>query len=61
MKFDVGSKRYPERRKNYDYISFAAPRGFRDKIKAAAEAKGISLQRFIRNAIEEQIKKTGAK
>jgi predicted DNA binding CopG/RHH family protein len=59
MKLDVGSKRYPELRKSYDHISFAAPKGFRDKIKAAADAKGISLQRFIRNAIEEQIKKDG--
>jgi hypothetical protein len=44
--FDDGRGRYP------DFISAAAPRGLKDRVKRAAEAEHVSLGEFVRQAIE---------
>ena len=43
--FDDGRGRYPDR------IAAAAPRGFRDQVKRAAQAERITMGEFVRRAI----------
>lgn len=40
-----------------DRINFIMPKGTKERIAAAAEAAGISQAEFIRQAIEEKIKR----
>jgi hypothetical protein len=47
--FDDGRGRYPDR------IAAAAPRGFRDQVKRAAQAERITMGEFVRRAICERI------
>lgn len=43
---------------NYEQISFRAPKGTKEKIKAAAAAHGMSMAAFIQAACKEkQLKK----
>ena len=61
MRGDVGMKILdPKRKKDLsrEYIGFGAPKGFRDSIKEAAQIEGVSLQAYIRLAIEERIERT---
>lgn len=39
------------RHKNYDMISLPVPKGEREKIKAYAESKGMSMNEYIRQLI----------
>jgi uncharacterized protein (DUF1778 family) len=41
--------------KNYQYITFKAQAGSRDKIKAAAEVAGQSLNGFIRDVLNKAV------
>jgi hypothetical protein len=43
--FDDGRGHYPDR------IAAAAPRGFRDQVKRAAQAERITMGEFVRRAI----------
>lgn len=43
--------------KNYDDIRVRVPKGQKDIIKAAADAAGMSLNAFIQQAIEKQMKR----
>jgi hypothetical protein len=43
--FDDGRGRYPDR------IAAAAPRGFREQVKRAAQAERITMGEFVRRAI----------
>lgn len=36
---------------NYDQVSVAFPKGMKAEIKSAAEAEGMSLAEYIRNAV----------
>jgi hypothetical protein len=47
--FDDGRGRYPDR------IAAAAPRGFREQVKRAAQAERITMGEFVRRAISERI------
>ena len=47
--FEDGRGRYPDR------IATAAPRGFRDEVKRAAEAEHITMGEFVRRALAEGI------
>lgn len=40
---------------NYDRIALSVPKGDKERYKAAAEARGMSLNQFIVAAIEEKI------
>ena len=42
---------------NKDRINFVMPKGYKDKIEEAATAAGISKAEWIRQAIEEKLKK----
>ena len=43
--------------KAYDRITIFAPKGDKDVIKAFAESKGLSTNRFILDAIAEKMKR----
>ena len=43
--------------KNYEQISFRAPKGTKEKIKAAAAAQGMSMAAYIQAACKEKAKK----
>lgn len=45
--------------KNYDRIVLNLAKGDRDKIKAAAEAAGDSVNSYIKRAIEERMQREG--
>jgi hypothetical protein len=47
--FNDGRGRYPDR------IAAAAPRGFREQVKRAAQAERITMGEFVRRAIAERI------
>ena len=47
--FDDGRGRYPDR------IAAAAPRGFRDQVKRAAQAERITMGEFVRRAICDRV------
>lgn len=49
QRFDDGRGRYPDR------ITAGAPVGLRDLVKDAANAEGISLAEFVRQAIERRL------
>ena len=51
--FDHGRGRYPDR------IAAAAPRGFRDQVKRAAEAECITMGEFVRRAVADRISALG--
>ncbi len=42
---------------NLDRLSIALPKGSRDRIKAHAESRGESMNRFITRAVEETIER----
>ena len=42
---------------NYDRIALVVPKGKKEKIKAYAESKGESLNRFVNRAIDEAMEK----
>ena len=42
---------------NYDRIALSVPKGDKERYKAAAEARGMSLNQFIIEAIEQQANK----
>ena len=44
-------------KENADRINFMMPKGTKDRIKAAAEKLGQKPSEFIREAIEEKLKK----
>lgn len=44
-----------------DNIQLRAPKGTRDRWRAAAEAEGVSLTRFIMDAVEAAVDATNAK
>lgn len=43
--------------KTYDRVTLAVPKGSREKWKTYAETKGKSLTQFIRELVENEIKK----
>ena len=43
--------------KSYDRINLTVPKGQKEKISAHAEARGESLNGFIKRAIEETLKR----
>jgi hypothetical protein len=47
--FDDGRGQYPDR------IAAAAPRGFRDQVKRAAQAERITMGEFVRRAISQRV------
>jgi hypothetical protein len=51
--FNDGRGRYPDR------IEAAAPRGFREQVKRAAEAERISMGEFVRRALAQRIEAVG--
>lgn len=42
---------------NYDRISLSIPKGKKDEYKAAADARGMSLNEFIAHCVEQEIEK----
>ena len=46
--------------KSYDRINLTVPKGQKEKISAHAEARGESLNGFIKRAIEETLKRDNA-
>ena len=42
---------------NYDRIALSVPKGDKERYKAAADARGMSLNQFIIEAIEAEIEK----
>ncbi|MGN8833535.1 type II toxin -antitoxin system TacA 1-like antitoxin [Selenomonas montiformis] len=46
---------------NYEQISFRAPNGTKEKIKAAAAAHGMSMAAFIQAACKEKSEKISRK
>ena len=50
--FEKYSKEY--RKKNYEAINFVVKKGDRAKIKALAEAEGISIGELFRRAVSEK-------
>jgi hypothetical protein len=46
---DDGRGQYPDR------IAAAAPRGFRDQVKRAAQAERITMGEFVRRAISQRV------
>lgn len=42
--------------KAYDRINIAVPKGYKDKIKAYADANNESINAFVRRAIDEAMK-----
>jgi uncharacterized protein (DUF1778 family) len=52
---DATEDREDERRAQYpDAIRFRLPRGFRDRVKQAAQAERVSVSEFIRRAVRER-------
>lgn len=49
----VASNRYQAA--NYDRINILTPKDYKTKVKAAADAAGVSLSAYIIEAIEEKI------
>ena len=45
--------------KAYDQIRLAVPKGWRDKVKQAAEDVGESVRKYIMTAVEERMKGGG--
>lgn len=45
--------------KNYDQVRFVVPKGKKEKIKAAADLAGVSVNGYIAQAIEEKMKRDG--
>lgn len=43
----------------YDHIHLALPVGYRDQLKAAAEAKGEKVNEYIRKAIDQRLNADG--
>lgn len=43
------------RKENKDRLNFLMPKGYKDKIKAAADADGISAAEWIRQAIDAKL------
>lgn len=48
------------RRKNYDLIQVPFPKGEREKIKAYCQAKGLTMNEFIRNAVRSAMREDSA-
>lgn len=44
---------------NYDRINLTVPKGQKEKIKAHAESRGESVNKFIGRAIDEAIERDG--
>jgi len=40
---------------NYDKVHFTAPKGFKEKLKAYAESKGIPMRKFIIDTLEKEM------
>lgn len=40
---------------HYDRILVALPKGYREKLKAAAQAQGVSMTELIRSAIDSNL------
>lgn len=52
---DTTEDREDERRAQYpDAIRFRLPRGFRGRVKQAAQAERVSVSEFIRRAVRER-------
>lgn len=45
--------------KNYDQVRFVVPKGQKEKIKAAAEMAGLSVNAYISKAIAEKMERDG--
>ena len=45
---------------NYDRIEFTVPKGQKDVIKAIADSQGVSVNAFIKNAIQKEIERLQA-
>lgn len=54
-----GNKRWDSQ--NLDRFSIALPKGSKDEIKAHAEARGESVNGFMRRAVFEQMKRDNEK
>jgi uncharacterized protein (DUF1778 family) len=44
-------------RENWEYITFKARKGSRERIKQAAEAKGESINGFMRSVLNAEVEK----
>lgn len=53
----VASNKY--QKANYDRINILAPLDYKKKVKAAADASGVSLSAYVISAIDEKIEKEG--
>ena len=42
-----------------DHISMTVPKGTKDRWRAAAEAKGLSMSRYVINAVEDALRADG--
>jgi len=59
------NRRDPEKQRAYvkkhqeglDQVTVRPPKGTKDRWRAAAEARGLSLQKFIIDTVESEIKK----
>jgi len=49
----VASNKY--QKTNYDRINILTPKYYKDKVKAAADASGVSISAYIIEAIDEKI------
>ena len=45
--------------KNYDQVRFVVPKGKKEKIKAAADLAGLSVNAYISKAIAAQMERDG--
>lgn len=53
---DKKRNQYAYDKKTYDHIHLQVPKGKKAEIKAFADSKGLSLNKFINEAIAEKIK-----
>lgn len=44
-------------KKHYDEIKLRVPKGDKERYKAAAAAGGLSMNQFVKNAIDEKIER----
>lgn len=57
MAFDRNEWNVNYKKDHFDNISFFAPKGTKDKVKACATAKHQTVSEYMRNLVEDAIKK----
>ena len=60
MKSDAQKRAEKKYFAKMDLISIHQPKGWKDRVKGAAENAGMSLARYIREAVDEKMRKERA-